>query len=144
MRFSHTDSTNAWSDFHSLLEDLCIFHLNTMSYPNIGIWKCRCEPDNNKDFRHQAYILFIRPNPWQGSVIIFLNFFFFPWNFKSLFLKIQVRICLFCHILCWSRYTVRNLVTVVKSIVRFNCHSAYIGIYHPQRLILCSCVEDVN
>lgn len=78
MRLSHTDSTNAWCDFHSLLEDWCIFHLNTMSYPNIGIWKrsCRCEPDNNKDFRHQAYILFIRPNPWQGSVIVFFIIFF--------------------------------------------------------------------
>lgn len=40
MSFSQTDLTNAWSDFHSLLEYLCIFHLNTMSNPNICFWKC--------------------------------------------------------------------------------------------------------
>lgn len=72
----------------------------------------------------------------------FFHVFFFPLEFyKSLFLKIQVRICLFCHILCCSRYTVRNLVTVVKPIVWFNCLSGYIGLYHPRRLILCNRVK---
>lgn len=141
--FSQTDLTNAWSDFYSLLD---VFSTSTryqiLTFASENDQSCRWEqPDNNKDFRHQAYILFIRPNPWQGSMIFFFYIFFFSLEFyKSLFLKIQVRICLFCHILRCSRYTVRNLVTVVKPIVWFNCLRGYIGLYHPRRLILCSCV----
>lgn len=92
-----------------------------------------------KVFGHQAYILFIRPNPWQGRVIFFCHFFsLFSLEFyKSLFLKIQDRICLFCHILFCSRYTVKNLVKVIKSKVGLNVDvflSGYMGLDHPQRL----------
>lgn len=52
----------------------------------------------------------------------FVIFFCFSLEFyKSLFLKIEDRICLFCHILFCSRYTVKNLVNVIKSKVWFNC-----------------------
>lgn len=35
----------------------------------------------------------------------------------------------------------KNLVNVIKSKVWFNCLSGYMGLDHPQRLFLCSCVE---
>lgn len=63
--------------------------------------------------------------------------------YKSLFLKIQDKICLFCHILFCSRYTVKNPVKVIKSKVDLTVEvllSGYIGL-DLQWLLLCSCVK---